>query len=384
MRVVIVTRIFSPEASAASFVLEAVATGFRDAGHDVTVLTTKPPAHLKPSDPTGISVRRSPVIRDSSGYVRGYLPYLSFDIPVFFRLLFTPTADVYLVEPPPTTGAVTRVATWLLRRPYVYEVADIWADAAKMATSSKVVLALLRWVEKFAIGGADHAFAVSRGVADRLSELGISTPTTVTGFGVDAESFRFRPAEADQAPYFVYAGSFSEWHGAGIFVGAFAKFWRDHPQYRLLYVGQGSERTTLERMGEQHGLPIEFWDPIPGIELNSILAGATASLASLKPGQGYDYAFTTKVYSSFAAGCPVIFAGVGPTAEFVTRANQDFGAGEAVRYEVDEVAAAMERFARAPLPSSKRQSLSDWTRAEHSLTSTAKAIVETSVTLGSR
>src|SRR5690606_13318388 len=112
------------------FFLENCARAFADAGWDVRVLTTTyldAPHH---SSQAGIEVRRAPAIRNAAGYIRGYVSYLSFDLPLFFRLLFMRRADLILVEPPPTTGAIVRVAAWLRRIPYVYDAADLWSDAA--------------------------------------------------------------------------------------------------------------------------------------------------------------------------------------------------------------------------------------------------------------
>ena len=122
-RVVIVSRIFAPEASAAALVLGSWATAFRDAGADVTVVTVKPPHGLKITDPDGVRVRRAPVIRDRQHYVRGYLSYLSFDLPLLFRLLVARRPDLYVVEPPPTTIAVVRIVAWIRRTPYVVRAA---------------------------------------------------------------------------------------------------------------------------------------------------------------------------------------------------------------------------------------------------------------------
>jgi glycosyltransferase involved in cell wall biosynthesis len=383
MRVVIASRIFSPEPSAASFMLDAIARGFRDAGHDVTVLTTRPPRGVSVVEIPGLRVTRARVLRDATGYVRGYLPYLSFDVPLFFRLVFGRRADLYLVEPPPTTGAVVRVATALLRRPYIYDAADVWSDAAAMATSSPLVLAVLRRIEVFAWRGAAHTITISAGVAERMRELGAATPTTVTGFGVDVSAFRYEGADEDAQPYFVYAGTYSEWHGADIFVDAFARFSRDHPGYRLVFVGNGSERQLLERRCAELGLDsVEFIDPIDGPSLSRIFASATGSLASLKPGQGYDYAFTTKLYGSIAAGCPVVFTGVGPTAEFIERHSQEQPLGEAVAYDPDAVSGALARLASAPPGPDRRKSLSEWARSRFSLDAIADAVVRIGTAIG--
>ena len=379
-RVVIVSRIFGPEVSAAAGILRSWASAFRDAGFAVDVVTTRPPHGMAISDPAGVRVRRAPVLRDRQQYVRGYVSYLSYDIPLFFRLLFAPHADVYVVEPPPTTVAVVRVVGWLRRTPYVVRAADLWSDAAAMVTDSAFVLGTLRRVEVWGLRGARRLFAAHAPLLARFREVGIDTPTTAIGFGADTEAFRFQPQTKPAAPVFVYPGTHSEWHGAGIFVDAFASVVARHPGARLRFIGNGEERRSLAAQAAGLGISdaVDFHRPIPPAELAPILSGATASLASLKPGQGYDYAFTTKVYSSLAAGCPVIFAGVGPTGPFLRDADSP-DVGVAVDYDIDAVVAAMER-AIADSPSDEvRARLSEWTRIHYSLTAIAEQVVAESL-----
>jgi len=377
MRVVIVSRVFAPEASAASMILTSISEAFRDAGHRVTVLTVRPPRQMVAVDPGGVSVKRARVLRDSQGYVRGYLPYLSFDLPLAFRLLLRPRADVYFVEPPPTTGAVVRVVTVLLRRPYFYRAADIWSDAAGMATDSRTVVRLLRRVERFALRGAKHLFATSPEVAARARELGSAAPTTVTGWGIDAKVFRFRPrATPAKRPYFIYAGTHSEWHGAGIFIEGFAAFSLKHPEYGLVFVGNGSERLKLAaRAAELDLTTVEFREAVPATELCPLLSDATASLASLRPGCGYDYAFTTKVFASLSSGCPIVFSGVGPTRDFIEDARRHRPVGQAVAYDAEAVAEALLWAANHPLSESERRSIASWTATHHSLDAIAALVV---------
>lgn len=375
-RVVIASRIFAPEVSAAAGILRSWACAFRDAGVDVTVITAKPPRGMSISDPEGIRVHRAPVLRDRQQYVRGYLSYLSFDVPLFFRLLFTPRADLYVVEPPPTTVAVVRIVGWLRRTPYVVRAADLWSDAAAMVTTSTFVLRTLRRVEVWGLRGAQRLFAAHEPLVARFREVGIDTTAIAIGFGADTESFHYQPQPESAAPIFVYAGTHSEWHGAGIFVEAFAALLPRHPGARLRFIGNGQEREALRARSVQLGIDdaVNFNTPIPPAELSSVLSAATASLASLKPGQGYDYAFTTKVYSSLAAGCPVIFAGVGPTGPFI-RAAPLPEVGVAVDYDVAQVTLAMEQaVASSPTPE-VRARLSDWTGESYSLTAIAERVV---------
>jgi glycosyltransferase involved in cell wall biosynthesis len=375
LRVYICSRIYDPEPSAASFMLAAIARAFRDDGHEVTILTVRPPRTLpEPSAERGINVKRARVLRDASGYVRGYIQYLSFDVPLLFRALFARRPSLFFVEPPPTTGVMIRVASWIRRTPYFYDAADIWSDAAQLATRSRLVHRLLRFSELFALGGARRTFAISQGVVSRMRELGVSTPSTIIGFGVDDSAFSYSP-DIPIGKYFVYAGTYSEWHGADIFVDAFQQFSKRNPGYRLIFVGNGSSREMLERRRDELGVGgIEFRDPVGAATLSDLLAGSIASLSSLKPGQGYDYAFTTKVYSSLAAGCPVVFTGAGPTAEFID-AHAERRVGLAVQYDVDAVCEALELAAHAPMDSAERRRLSDWAREAFSLSAIANRVV---------
>ncbi|MES1170395.1 MAG: glycosyltransferase, partial [Leifsonia sp.] len=296
-----------------------------------------------------------------------------------------PRADLYVVEPPPTTIAVVRVVGWLRRTPYVVRAADLWSDAAAMVTDSRFVLGALRRVEVWGLRGARRLFAAHAPLVDRFREVGIETPTTAIGFGADTGAFHYQAQPEPPAPVFVYPGTYSEWHGAGIFIEAFAALLPRHSGSRLYFIGNGEERSVLRERVDELGLSesVDFHSPIPPAELSPILSAATASLASLKPGQGYDYAFTTKVYSSLAAGCPVIFAGVGPTGPFLRSADSP-DVGVAVDYDVAAVEAAMEAAIASPLGAAARARLSAWTSDRYSLTAIAERVVAQSLEVASR
>jgi len=153
LRIAVVSRIYRPEPAAASLFLGAVVDALLAEGHEVDVLTATPPAGMRPES-RGERVRTRRVLRDASGYVRGYAGYMSFDIPLAFRLLMLPKPHAVLVEPPPTTGAVVRMVCALRRIPYVYDAADIWSDAAQLEDVPGWVIRALRAVERFALRGA--------------------------------------------------------------------------------------------------------------------------------------------------------------------------------------------------------------------------------------
>lgn len=375
MRVTIVSRIYRPEPAAASIYLGAVADELLAQGDQVDVITAATPKGMK-EESRGEQVRTFPVLRDRNGYVRGYIPYLSFDIPLAFRLLFARRPDVVLMEPPPTTGVVVRVVCALRRIPYVYDAADIWSDAAQLEPAPSFVITVLRAMERFSLRGAARIVTISDGVVARLRALGIRTPITVTGFGADTREFP--PTISAPRPLFVYAGSYSPSHGAEILIDAFATFLRSHPDYVLRFIGNGSERPVVESRADALGVAdkIEYLDPIPPAELLPHLAAATATLATIKPSTVYEYSYASKVFSSLAVGCPVLFAGPGPTNALIDSANLRVRAGVACEYDVDAISTAMTELAEHRSTPEQRTELGTWTAQEHSMSAVARRVVD--------
>lgn len=372
-RVTIVSRLFRPEAAAAAYRLGALADELIAQGYEVSVLTTRPPPG-EPIDDSGADVRRWPVLRNREGAVRGYLQYLSYDIPLFFRLLSHRT-DAVVVEPPPTTGAVSRVACALKRIPYFHYSADVVSTAAEGIGVNNAVVRALKAVERWVLRGSRAVIAVSEGVRDDLLALGVPNDLiTVVGVGVDTSRFEFFPAYSPhQAKKLVYGGTMSELHGADIFVRGFSRVVDRHPDAKLLMIGQGSEVANLRRLASDLAPGrVEFHGPQAPERLRREFATASAALASLKPGCGYDFAFTTKALSSLSAGAPVIYAGVGPMARII-RQNE---LGWAVDWHEGAVSEAMDEALIATVTAGRRVELSRWVKENHSLRSVAANVVE--------
>lgn len=371
MRVIIASRVFAPEPAAAAFRLAALARELVDRGHEVEVLTSRLPTGVVGEIPAGVRVRRARVVRDRSGIVRGYLPYLSFDIPLFFRLLAQRRADVYVVEPPPTTGLSVLCATALLRRPFVYYAADILADAAASAGSPVAVVSVVRWMERTVWRRAARVLSVSATVTARLIELGVpAARIDEVGHGIDTAVFSPEGAARDaEPPYALYAGTASEVHGAGVFVDAIAHV----PGLRLVFVGAGSEVEKLRRRADEVAPGrVEFYTTVAPADVARWLRGATVALASVKPDGGYQFAFPTKMYAAAACGVPLLFSGEGPGAAFADRAPL----GVAVSHDSMEVAAALQGMLGRQPDQTMRDALVRLAREEFSMTAVSRRVAD--------
>ncbi|EPR76624.1 hypothetical protein ADILRU_1109 [Leifsonia rubra CMS 76R] len=334
-RAIMASRVYAPEGTAAAYRLEQLAKGLEARGYFVSILTTSAPGGPRSDD----RVRRWPVLRDSSGSVRGYLQYASFDVPLFFRLLFAPRADFVVVEPPPTTGLVSRIALAIRSIPYFYYSADVTSAAVKTIGAPKLVVKLVTAMEKYVLTGARGVLAVSEGVREELRELMLDdSKVTVVGTGVDTSIYRpDGPSAVSDAPYFVYAGTMSEFQGSEVFVEAFVRVAQQHPTIRLEMFGGGVDIKMLKKIAEPISERVTFHGFVESEVVAAHLRGAQAGLASVRPGLGYDFAIPTKALVSVACGTPLVFAGVGPIREIAT----EHAFGWAVDWDVDAVAAAM-------------------------------------------
>ena len=387
MQVTIASRVFLPEPTAASFRLGAVSKALGKRNAKVTVLTARPLGNQNSkAQAQGVSVRSAPVLRDKQGYLRGYIPYMSFDLPLFWRLLHSPHADVILVEPPPTTGVVVRMVSKLKGSPYVWYAADIWSDAAEIAGSSQVVVKVLRAMERFALRGASGIIAVSEGVAKRAQELGGQNLEIVPN-GIDTDVYQPSAKKLSElelsriglgsSPYLIYAGTASEWQGATIFADAMEAVLHTHPNAQLVYIGQGSEwekiHTIAAKLSAKHGrtiiLQLQAAEPDTVARL---LVGSNGALVSIVPDTGYDFAYPTKILAALSSGIPVLYAGKGPAARDIER----YSLGIAVEYTHDAVVRGMNQLLGMTMKESDRQALRNWVVANRSLESTGEQVAE--------
>lgn len=320
-------------------------------------------------------VSRWPVKRDRQGHVKGYVSYLSFDIPLFLRLLTQRDLAGVVSEPPPTTGVAVMVASALRRVPYAYYAADVWADATGTVEGVPwIVRSGLRFVEKLVWRRADVILATSQGVHDRIIELiGRRPSVAVVGNGINLRDFTPGGPVADEpGPYFVYTGTVSEWHGAGIFLDAYEQVLSDHPETRLLFFSEGAHRDELQQRARDRGLTgVEFRHRLPAAEVATYIRGAAAALSSVAPGQGYDFAVATKMFAATACGTPVIQSGDG----YGNRLVAQHDLGWSVPYETGAIADAMRKaLSDGGRPSSEH--LRRWTERDASLDASGDRAVE--------
>jgi len=304
---------------------------------------------------------------------------MSFDIPLFFRVLFGARRDLIVVEPPPTTGFFVRLAAAIRRTPYAYYAADIWSDAAAQTGVARWAVRTVQRIERLVLTDARIVLSVNEGVSRRISEIAPEARLSTVGNGADTKVFS--PSERSGASpigqYAIYCGTASEWQGAGIFIDAFQIVHEKNPDARLIFLGHGSDWPALQEKAQV--LPpdtVRFIATVPPDIAAEWITSAATSLASIKPDSGYSFAFPTKVYSSWACGTPVVFAGEGAVPEFMGAQEPGIGLGEAPGYDVVTIADALLRMFASPRAQAERLTLASWAAENVSLDAVANRAVQ--------
>jgi colanic acid biosynthesis glycosyl transferase WcaI len=348
MRFLLLTQYFPPEIGAAQTRLDALTNAIHRAGHEVDVVTAMPSYPLDSvlaeyrgrwfvrEEDAGRRVVRTRAYPAMGTGLRRFLSYGVFSVSSLLGLFRSRRPDVLLIESPPLLLAVPGLLWARLRRiPVVFNVADLWPDAAVAvgALDDGLILKVLLRLEKWTYRHASLVSTVTDGVADKLLTVKLVPPDKLVMLpnGVDVERFSGAPATGEGRkglgltahPFVVYAGTMGLVHGVEPLIDAFAILDEAGDQRTtLVMLGAGSERGALEQRVKARGLGnVVFRDAIPQDRLAAVLGDALAGVVTLADIPINRLARPAKMFPIMASGLPVLFAGSGEGAAIVERSG---------------------------------------------------------------
>jgi colanic acid biosynthesis glycosyl transferase WcaI len=245
---------------------------------------------------------------------------------------------VIAMSPPLTMGATGRIVAWAHRAPLVFNIQDVFPDAAVEtgAITDRRVIAVARWLERRSYRWADAVTVLSddlrANVVAKIPAARAATVHTIPNF-VDTD--RIRPADRMTAyraelglgagAVVLYAGNIGFSQSLELMLEAA----RRRPSVSFLINGDGSARAELERRATEL-VNVHFAGFVPEERLVELLATGDVHVVALRRGLGA-VSVPSKTYSILAAGRPVI-AAIDPGTE-VPRILVASGAGVAVAPE---------------------------------------------------
>ncbi|MAZ21147.1 glycosyltransferase family 4 protein [Roseovarius sp.] len=228
-------------------------------------------------------------------------------------------ADVVFATTTPLTAGIPGIfARWFRRKPFVFEVRDLWPELPKAmgVITNPLVLWLMAVLEWSSYRSANRLVGLSPGIVDGIAARGVSRDRiTMVPNGCDLDLFA-DPAEAwrpegvrDDQMLAIFTGTHGNANGLDAVLNAAAVLKaRNRDDIRIALVGQGREKAALQDRARAEGLDnVLFLDPVPKTRLTGLMAGADLGLQVLRNVPAFYYGTSpNKFFDYISAGLPVL------------------------------------------------------------------------------
>ena len=370
MRILMLNLYYPPDTSATAKMAQEIVSTL-GAEHQVTVLCGRPsydPTERRPwrlwqtERLNGVKVVRA----GSTDYpifamrprVLNYLSYAALSVPLALAI---PCDLVLAMTDPPFEGIVGALVALLKRKPYVYNIRDLYPDMAvggsivRPGILTRIWEKLHRWALRRAtrivvLGKDMRARIVAKGVdaarvavvrdgADlRPTSLIKTSSTSLIKTSIDPEVVR--AIRGDFRFVLLHAGNLGFYGAWDTLIGAAARLLDDG--IGLVFVGDGAQRSQLQAAAASLR-NVRFLPFFPANKVPSVLAAADAHVITIKRGlEGV--VVPSKMYGILAAGRPILAVSAKETDAAALSA--EIGCGVCADPDsVEEVAAAMKALA---------------------------------------
>lgn len=245
------------------------------------------------------------------------------------------TQVIYAISTPLTVGLLGYAVSRLRGIHFVFEVTDVWPDAAVACgvVKNKIIIKLARWLEMFCYKKAAHIIGLSQGICDNIIAKGVAREkVSMITNGVDFSLFSLAEGvskrRAIRARFgfgdrFVamYMGAHGAYNALETIIDVAARL-KDDPRFFFVFVGAGDEKSKLQRrVSEQFLANVIFLPPIPRLETPAMLAAADAFVLPNRKGDFFHGNLPNKLFDFMASARPIVVAGEGETAELVMAAG---------------------------------------------------------------
>jgi putative colanic acid biosynthesis glycosyltransferase WcaI len=383
VRILLLNLYYPPDTSATAKMAETVVKVLA-AENQVTILCGRPSYdpvarrswRLYRTEPSG-PVR---VVRvGSTDFPRGemkrrVLNYLTYTVLVIPRALCTPCDAVLAMTDPPFAGIIGAMLAMLKRKPYFYNIRDMYPDMAvggsivEPGRLARVWERLHRWAlrrtTKVIVLGEDMRNRIlGKGVRAERIEIVRDGAELVRAGSAEPDPDVIRAIRGDLRFVLLHAGNLG-FYGAWSNVVAAARKLREDG-IGLVFVGEGAQRKEIEGLAAG-AANIRFLPFFPAGKVSSVLAAGDAHLITVKRGlEGV--VVPSKMYGILAAGKPIVAVAPRETDAVALGERLGFGVGadpdrpEEIASVVRDLAAEPERIAK--MSAAARQAAKGYDRA---------------------
>ena len=305
---------------------------------------------------------------------RRVLNYLTYTVLVIPRALCTPCDAVLAMTDPPFAGIIGALLAMLKRKPYFYNIRDLYPD---MAVGGSIVepgllarvwerlhrWALCRTTTVIVLGEDMRNRILGKGVRAERIEIVRDGAELVRASSAEPDPDVIRAIRGDLRFVLLHAGNLG-FYGAWSSVVAAARQLSEDG-IGLVFVGEGAQRKEIEGLAAG-AANIRFLPFFPTGKVSSVLAAADAHLITVKRGlEGV--VVPSKMYGILAAGKPIVAVAPRETDAVALGERLGFGVGvdpdrpEEIASVVRDLASQPERIAK--MSAAARQAAKGYDRA---------------------
>lgn len=344
MKILFFTDNFPPESNAPAIRTFEHTREWVKAGHEVTVVTCAPNfptgrvydgysnSFYQTEEIEGIKVVRVwTYIVANVGSTKRILDYLSFMVSSSIAALFLPRPDVVIGTSPQLFAAVAAWMTSLIkRRPFVFEVRDLWPESILAVGAMKKKNFALRWLENFVsflYRQADLLVPVTNSFARIVEKEGVDPDKiVVVTNGIEPGSHKLTATRQEirkkwgiPADAFVggFIGTLGMAHGVSTILEAAEKTRADTSLHYVI-MGNGADKQQIKALADEKQLAnVTLIDGQPRQDALNVLGAVDVSLVLLKNTPLFETVIPSKIFEAMEFEKPIVMGVRGESADIV-------------------------------------------------------------------
>lgn len=270
-------------------------------------------------------------------FIKRFYYYLTYFFSSIIQALKIGKPDVvYAVSTPLTVGLLGYIISRLRGVPFVFEVTDLWPEAAVECgvVKNKGLIKLAHWLAMFCYKKSAHIIGLGRSMCDAIVAKGIDKDkVSLITNGVDLSLFHNREPNDTRrleirtrcgfGDRFVamYMGAHGAYNALDTIIDT-ALILKDDPRFLFVLIGDGDEKSNLQkRVSDNHLANVIFLPPMPRVDSPDMLSAADAFVLPNRKGDFFTGNLPNKLFDFLASARPVVVAGAGESPELVMAAG---------------------------------------------------------------
>jgi glycosyltransferase involved in cell wall biosynthesis len=255
---------------------------------------------------------------NADGFIRRTITFFKY---VFrgLKIVFNENYDLVFATTTPLTASIPGIfARWFRKKPFVFEVRDLWPELPKAmgVITNPFILGLMSQLEWLSYHSAHHIIALSPGIAEGIERRGVAKhKISLVPNGCDLDIFdtmtqSWRPGEISDSDLLVlFAGTHGIANGLDSVLDAASVLKsRNREDIKFLFIGQGKlKKSLIDRAIKEKLENVIFNDPVDKQRLAGLMSSTDIGLQILANIPVFYYGTSpNKFFDYISAGVPVL------------------------------------------------------------------------------